>query len=131
MSTPPPPVVAPVPPAGQPAQPGLSEPARVVDTFIAPRKTFEDLKVKSRWWSPYVISAVITVLFGIVAVQKIDIARFVQQQIERSPSAQKRMEQATPEQRERGIAIQATITKVAFYAYFVVILIGGVVIAAE
>lgn len=129
MSTPPP-MTAPVPPASQPLQPGLSEPARLINTFIAPRKTFEDLKVNSRWWVPFVLSAVITLGFGVIAGQKIDFVRFVEQQIERSPKAQKRLEQATPEQREQGIAIQAKITKISFYAYFVVIFIGGLIFAA-
>jgi hypothetical protein len=129
MSTPPP-VASPVPPASQPAQPGLSEPARLINTFIAPRKTFEDLQRNSSWWVPLVLSALITLGFGIVAAQKIDFTRFVEQQIERSPRAQKRMEQLTPEQRERAIAIQATSTKIGFYAYPVVIFIGGLVFAA-
>ena len=40
------------------------------------------------------------------------------------------MEQLTPEQREKGMAIQATITKVAFYVYPVLTLIKGLIIAA-
>lgn len=129
MSTPPP-IAAPVDPNVQPSEPGLSEPQRIIDTFIAPRKTFEDLKRNSSWWVPFVLSAVVTLAFGILAVQRVDIGRFVQQQIERSPSAQKRLEQATPQQREQGIAIQTTITKFFFYAYPGVIFIGGLVFAA-
>src|SRR5215831_5047615 len=101
MSTPPPPMAAPIPPAAQPAQPGLSEASRLINTFIAPRKTFEDLKQNSSWWVPLVLSLVMSLAFGILAVQKIDIPRFVQQQIDKSPSAQKRLEQATPQQREQ------------------------------
>src|SRR5262249_56252693 len=110
MSTPPPPVVAPVPPTGQPAQPGLSEPARVVDTFIAPRKTFEDLKVKSRWWSPYVISAVITLLFCVLAVQKNCIPMVGHQQNDGSPPPQQRNEPAKPHHAERQNPHQPTTT---------------------
>jgi len=57
-------------------------------------------------------------------------ARFIQQQIEKSPSAQRRMEQLPPEQREKGIAMQATGTKTVFYIYPVFTLIGGLIIAA-
>jgi Yip1 domain len=129
MSTPSP-IAASSAPEPQPSQPGLSPMERIIDTFIAPRKTFEDLRQNSSWWLPFVLSAVITMAFGILAVQRIDIGRFVQQQIERSPSAQKRLEQATPQQREQGIAIQTTITKFIFYAYPAVIFIGGLVFAA-
>jgi hypothetical protein len=120
-----------VPPsAPEPAGPGLSEPQRLVNVFIAPSKTFEDLKRNPSWWVPWLVTAIFLVIFGAVAVQKIDISRFIQQQIEKSPSAQRRMEQLTPEQRERGIAMQATGTKVVFYIYPVFTLVGGLVIAA-
>jgi Yip1-like protein len=132
--TPPPPPMyaAPLPPAPpQPAGgPGLSEMQRLVNVFIAPSKTFADLQRNPSWWKPWAISAVFTLLFGIVVVQKVDIPRFLQQQIDRSPSAQQRLEQLTPEQRERGMAIQATMTKGGFYGYWLVILIGGIIFAA-
>ncbi len=131
--TPPPPLPGqqPMPPmAAEPAGPGLSEPQRLINVFIAPTKTFEDLKRKPGWWVPWVISAVFTTIFAVVAVQKVDFAHFVQQQIDRSPSAQKRMEQLTPAQREQGIAVQAGITKGIFYGYGVVILLGGILFAA-
>jgi hypothetical protein len=116
--------------AAEPQGPGLSEPQRLINVFIAPQKTFEDLKRKPSWWVPWAVTGIFIVIFGVVAVQKIDMVRFIQQQIDRSPSAQKRLEQATPEQRERGIAIQATGTKVVFYAYPVFTLLGGLIIAA-
>jgi hypothetical protein len=128
--TPPPPAPAPAPIALEPEQPRLSAMQRLINVFIAPSKTFEDLKVNSSWWVPFVLSAVLTLTFGIIAVQKIDFVRFMQQQIDRSPSAQKRLEQASPEQREQGIKLQAAITKGTFYAYPVVILIGGILFAA-
>jgi hypothetical protein len=130
--TPPPPLYPPTaaPAAAEPVGPGLSEPQRLINIFIAPRKTFEDLKRKPSWWVPWLISSVFVLVFAVVAVQKIDMGRFVQQQIDRSPSAQKRLEQATPEQRAQGIALQATITKVTFYMVPFFLLLFGLVTAA-
>jgi hypothetical protein len=126
--TPPPPLYpASVPLSPEPAGPGLSEPQRLLNVFIAPKKTFEDLKRNSSWWVPWLISSVFALVFAVIAVQKIDMARFVQQQIDKSPSAQKRMEQATPEQRAQGMA---TITKVTFYMVPLFLLIGGLITAA-
>src|SRR5580765_2178946 len=104
-----------VPLSPEPTGPGLSEPQRLLNTIIAPRKTFEDLKRNPSWWVPWLITLVCGLAFSVVALQKMDIGRFVQQQNERSPSAQRRLEQATPEQRAQGLAIQITITKVSFY----------------
>jgi len=114
----------------EPTGPGLSEPQRLVNTFFAPSKTFTDIRRNASWWVPWLISAIFALAFGIVAVQKIDMPRFVQQQIDKSPSAQARLERATPAQREQGLALQAAITKGTFYALPVFTLIGGLIIAA-
>jgi hypothetical protein len=131
--TPPPPPMyaAPVPPTtAEPTGPGLSEPQRLVNVIVAPRKTFTDLQRNPSWWVPWLISAVFTLIFSIVAVQKIDMARFVQEQIDRSPRAQKRLENLSPEQRAQGMAIQATFTKVGFYAAPIITLVLGLIVAA-
>jgi hypothetical protein len=130
--TPPPPQMysSPEPAVIEPTGPGLSEPQRLINTFIAPSKTFEDIRRNASWWVPWLVSAIFALGFGIVAVQKIDMTRFVQQQIEKSPSAQQRMERLSPEQRAQGVALQATITKVTFYIIPVFSLIGGLIVAA-
>lgn len=131
--TPPPPSMYPVaslPIDPEPTGPGLSEPQRLVNTFIAPRKTFTDLKRNSSWWVPWAISAVFALLFAIVAVQKIDMRQFAQQQIDKSPMAQRQMEQMTPEQRAQNLAVRATFTKVIFYLTPLFTLIGGLIYAA-
>jgi hypothetical protein len=132
MSTPPPPTYAAAPPplSPEPAQPRLSETARIVDTFIAPRKTFEDVRVNSSWWVPWLVTTILSVLFGAIAAQKIDMLQFTRHQIEQSKMRQRQMEQLPPEQQERQIAIGAAVTKVFFYISPVVALIIGVVIAA-
>lgn len=129
MSTPPP-IAASSAPEAQPAQPGLSESARLINTFIAPRKTFEDLQRNSSWWVPWLVGAIFTVFFAVVAVQKLDMRHLVQQRIDQSASAQRRMEQLPPEQRDRAMDLQAMITKFTFYAYPVINLIVGIVVAA-
>jgi hypothetical protein len=126
MSTATPPI-----PSAEPTQSQrLSEPARLINAFVAPRKTFVDLKLNQSWWVPWLICAVFAILFAVVAVQKLDMRHLVQQRIDQSPSAQKRMEQLSPEQRDRAMGLQATITKVSFYAYPVINLIIGLIVAA-
>jgi Yip1 domain len=126
MSTATPPI-----PSAEPTQSQrLSEPARLINAFVAPRKTFEDLKLNQSWWVPWLICAVFAILFAVVAVQKLDMRHLVQQRIDQSASAQKRMEQLSPEQRDRAMGLQATITKVTFYAYPVINLIIGLIVAA-
>jgi Yip1 domain len=129
-TTPTPPPPPPFPPAiglpEEPSGPGLSEPSRLINTFFAPRKTFTDLKRNPSWWVPWAISAVLCVIYAIVVVPRIDIQRFLQAQIDRSPSAQRRMEQLPPEQRQQVMTMQAKGTKVTFYVFGVAMLVAEV-----
>jgi hypothetical protein len=119
MSTLPPPTpgqpLPPEPMTSTTAAPALSQGQRIINTFIAPSKTFTDIQKNSSWWVPWLIGSIIGLMFAVVAVQKLDMKRFIQQQIEQSPSAQKRMEQVPEGQREQALSIQATVTKVVFY----------------
>ncbi len=57
-------------PAGEPsATPPLSEVERVVDTFIAPSKTFTDILRSASWWLPFLIILVVGYAF-IFTVEK-------------------------------------------------------------
>lgn len=130
--TPPPPAAAPAPApvSAEPEQPGLSEPARLMNVFVAPRKTFEDLKRNSSWWVPWLVGAIVSLAFGVVAAQKIDMVRFTRQQIEQSKLAQRQMEQLSPEQQEQQIRIRAAGTKIVFYLSPIFSLIAGLIFAA-
>lgn len=131
MSTPPPPTYAPSPQTSpEPAQPRLSETARLIDTFIAPRKTFADIRVNPRWWVAWLVSAVIGVVFAVVVVQKIDMVQLTRHQIEQSKVRQSQFEQLPPERQEQQLRFAANITKIAFYATPFFGLILGVVFAA-
>jgi hypothetical protein len=56
---------APVPPISSAPvpQPALSEPARIVNTFIAPSKTFTDLRRSAAWWGPLILIAIFSTAF--------------------------------------------------------------------
>lgn len=127
MSTPSSPMPSPASPQ-ESIQPALSEPARLINTFIAPRKTFEDVRRKPSWFSPWLISAVVSLIFAAVAVQKLDINQLAHQAIDHSSLAQRQMERLTPEQREQAIARQVILTKVIFFMTPVLLLVGGVII---
>jgi hypothetical protein len=132
--TPPPPApytaTAPAPIPVEPEQPGLSEGARLINVFISPRKTFEDLRRNSRWWIPWVVTAVFMLLMSAVIVQKVDIPRLVEHRMEQSKMAQRQMEQAGPAQREKILQLQTTITKIQFFARPAFTLIFGLIGAA-
>jgi hypothetical protein len=118
-----------IPPPSQPVEPGLSEPARLINTFVAPSKTFEDLKRNPSWWMPFVLTSVFALIVGFIVLQKVDMVQFSRHQIEQSKMAQKQMEQLSPEQQEESLRTRAKVSK--FFLFFtpVFVLIGGLVYA--
>src|SRR5580658_8777734 len=91
---------------------GLTQWQRVVDTFAAPSKTFEDIKRGNRsWWLPLIIGTLVGYLLFAAIVQKITINQAMENAIRMDPKAQERLAQASPEQREMGIKISGWITE--------------------
>jgi hypothetical protein len=133
MSTLPPPIPGqpfpPEPMTSTPAAPALSQGQRIINTFIAPSKTFTDIQKNSSWWVPWLISALVALAFAVVVGQKMDFRRLVEQQIEQSPRAQKQMEQVPAAQRETIMNFQATAFKVGFYGSPVILLLASLFIA--
>ncbi len=64
---------APVLPAHTPAPETapLSQGARIINTFIAPSKTFSDLRRSAAWWAPFLLMVVISTVFVYTVGQKI------------------------------------------------------------
>jgi hypothetical protein len=122
-----PPTAAPVPAPG-PAP--LSEGARIVDTFIAPSKTFTDLRRNASWWAPWLLISVAALAFFFVVGQKIGFRKVAENQIQASPKQAARMEQLPADQRDRSLDAQAKGTQYFTYGYPAVILIFNLVIGA-
>jgi len=107
----------------------LSEPERIVDTFIAPAKTFADLRRNAAWWGPFLLLAVMSWLFVVVVDQKVTLRKTVENQIQTSPKAADRIEKMSPADRERTMQRQTTVTRFISYGYPGVILIWNAMIA--
>src|ERR1700753_2980432 len=101
----------------------LSEGERLVDTFIAPSKTFTDILRSSSWWLPFVLAVIVSLAGAFAIGQKIGFETIAQTQVEKNPKAEERMSQLTPDQRAQQIHLSAVITKYISYAVPVVILI--------
>jgi hypothetical protein len=109
---------------------GLSYPARIVNTFIAPAKTFTDLKRKSGWWVPFLIIAIVSVFFVWTVDSKIGFDKVTENQIKLNAKAMDRLEKLPPEQRARQLEISAKVTRIISYASPVLVLAIFVIIAA-
>jgi len=93
----------------------LSEAQRLVDTFIAPSKTFTDFRRNASWWAPFLIIAVVSLSFIYVVDQKVGFRKVVENQIQLQPKRAAQLESLPADQREKNMALQVTITKIISY----------------
>jgi hypothetical protein len=101
----------------------LSEGQRVVDTFVAPSKTFTDLFRKSSWWGPLLLMIVVSVLFSFGVQTKVGWERVFENNLHQSPKQEEKVAQMTPDQAAGMKTVSAKITAGISYAYWVLILI--------
>ena len=98
-------------PTPAPGPAPLSQGARIVDTFIAPSKTFTDLRRSAQWWLPFLLMTLVGWGLVYVAGQKIGVQKMMENDMRARPKAEAQYEKATPEQREQ----QVKITGIAYY----------------
>jgi hypothetical protein len=119
---------APVTPA--PEAPALSEPKRIIDTLVAPSKTFTDIRRSAAWWGPFLVAIITTLIFVYSVDTKVGFRKVTEHQIEQSPRATQRMEQLSRTERENAIAGQTKITRGISYGYWAIIFLWNLLIAA-
>src|SRR5579864_1014925 len=108
---------APVVPAPASENAPLSEGARIVNTFIAPSKTFTDLRHNASWWAPFLLMVVISTALVYTAGQKIGFRRIMENQMQAQPKAQARLENLPADQRERQMEQGTKLTGVISYIF--------------
>jgi Yip1 domain len=118
MSSVPQPVSAPTPEAKP-----LSQVERIVDVFIAPRKTFTDLRRSAAWWAPWLLIIVVSISFVYVGGEKVGFRKIMENQMKSQPKQQARLEQLPPDQREKQLQAGAQVTKVISYSFWIIQLI--------
>jgi hypothetical protein len=124
---------APIPPnplaAVAPESPPLSEGARIVDTFIAPNKTFTDLHRNASWWVPWLLISIFPLAFVLVMSKQIGFEQISKNAVAQSSRAEQ-FEKLPPDQQAKQIQVSATVARFISYSLPVLNLIIFVIIAA-
>lgn len=100
----------------------LTQTERVLDTFLAPSKTFADMRRNRSWWLPFVILTIFSYLFTLTALSHIGTRRLAESAIRNNPTQNERLQQASPEQRAQTLQITATVMRVSFFGWPVFVL---------
>ncbi|HTS34729.1 MAG TPA: YIP1 family protein [Candidatus Solibacter sp.] len=113
--------VVPAPPAPEAAP--LSQGARIINTFIAPSKTFTDLRRSAAWWAPFLLLVIVSSALVFTAGQKIGFRKIMENQMQSQPKAQARLENLPADQRERQLDAGAKFTGIFSYIFPIFLLL--------
>jgi hypothetical protein len=95
----------------------LSQVERVIDTFIAPSRTFHDILRSASWWLPWLLGALVTLGYSAAIQQKIGWDKTYSNILQHSSEAQQeRFAQLSPDQQVRQKAVAASFTKYIVWA---------------
>jgi hypothetical protein len=129
--TPPPPMpegFAPVPPAlvAEPAPPALSEPQRIINTYFAPTKTFEDIRRNPSWWVPWLLISLLAIAFWVMVGKNVGYEKIARDTIAQSA----RMQQLPPDVQAQQVKGMTIGFKYFGYATPIFLLVYGLIMAA-
>jgi Yip1 domain len=114
-----PPVSASVP-APEPAS--LSEGARIIDTFIAPSKTFTDLRRNASWWGPWLLISIVSIVFVYTMERQVGFEQITRNEIAHSSRAEQ-FDKLSPDDQAKQIRFSNTLIRYISYGTPVTILL--------
>ncbi len=109
--------------------PTLSQGERVIDTFIAPSKTFTDILRSQSWWLPFLISAIVSYGYVFALQSRVGWDTIAANAIKQDPKAVERMANAPAAQQAQVQKITTASLQYGLYASPIIILISAAVIA--
>jgi len=106
-------------PEGQP----LTQVERFVDAFVAPSKTFSDILRSASCWVPILVLVILSTAFAYTVDKKVGFEAVAQQQLEKMPSMQERIDAMAPADRAKVYQQRAVGTRISTYGFPVLALI--------
>lgn len=108
----------------------LTEMERVVDTFVAPSKTFTDIRRNASWWVPWLLMSIVGLAMVFVVDKKLSMETAYENQLRMSPKQMDKIDQLPADQKAKAIQLGATITRSFSYSSPVLTIIFIGVMAA-
>jgi hypothetical protein len=95
-------------------EPALSQGARIIDTFIAPSKTFTDLRRSASWWAPWILISIFSLVFIYAMGKQVGFEQISKNQVAHSSRADQ-FDKLPADQQAKQIQLSSKI--VGFFAY--------------
>jgi len=106
--------VLPASPAPTPAPAPLSQGARIINTFIAPSKTFTDLRRSASWWALWLLVSIFSLVFIYAMGRQVGFEQISKNQVAHSSRADQ-FDKLPADQQASQIRLSSKI--VGFFAY--------------
>jgi hypothetical protein len=109
---------------------GLTQWQRVGDTFIAPSKTFEDIRRGNKsWWLPYLISVLLMYVLFAAVTMKVSWTQVATNNLAMNAKQAQALENAPPERRAQTLKMIGVVTEIITAASPITILIFASVVS--
>ncbi len=102
---------------------GLSQVERVVDTFVAPSKTFKDIMRSSTWWLPFLLVTVFSLAAAYAIDKKVGFDTVAQNMMHDSPAQEQKLDTLEPKQRTAQMHMMAVSTRYSTFASPLIVLV--------
>jgi hypothetical protein len=106
--------VLPESPAPTPEPARLSEGARIINTFIAPSKTFTDLRRSASWWAPWILISIFSIIFVYAMGKQVGFDQISKNQVAHSSRAEQ-FDKLPADQQAKQLQLSTKI--IGFFAY--------------
>lgn len=93
----------------------LSEVERVVDTFVAPSRTFTDIIRNRSWWLPFILICIFVWGSAYAIDRTVGYVAIAQHQTEQNSRASEQMAQLPPDQRAARYQLAGKISRIVSY----------------
>lgn len=93
----------------------LTEVERIVDTFVAPSKTFTDIRRNASWWVPWLLMSIFGLAMVFVVDKKLGMDTAYENQLRLSPKQMDKIDSMPADQKAKAVQLGATITR--YFAY--------------
>lgn len=106
--------VVPASPAPAPEIPPMFQGARIINTFIAPSKTFTDIRRSASWWAPWILISIFSLVFIYSIGRQVGFEQVSKNQIAHSKRADQ-FDKLPADQQAKQLQISSKI--ISYFAY--------------
>src|ERR1700734_1725256 len=113
----------------------LSEGARIVNTFIAPSRTFTDLSRNASWWAPFLLLVIVSTIFAYSVGAKVGYGKAGENVLQLRPKQWDAIQNMKADERDRVMQKVEKQTMIGTYMapvinLIVLLIVAGVLLAS-